>query len=136
MAAGLHIRFDAAAAFREEYARNIQKGGAFIRTTKRFELRAVVNVEIELAWCGESVRLEAEIVHATPQGTDPAQAGVAVQFLEPIDLSGYPPETADDIDKVRELSADVRSRMQTAIDELRGRRRHIFFGSIFRRDGA
>ena len=85
MSRGLHMRFDDPVSFRAEYERNIQKGGAFVRTSQRWELRTVVALELELAWCGESVSLEAEIVHCTPEGTDPRSAGVAVQFLDPIE---------------------------------------------------
>lgn len=85
MSSGLNVRFDDPVAFRTEYERNIVQGGVFIPTPGRFELRAVVMVELELAWCGEKVRLEAEIVHCTPEGTEPKRAGVAVQFLGPID---------------------------------------------------
>ncbi len=85
MSSGLHIRFDDPVAFRTEYERNIIQGGAFVPTTRRFDLRSTETVELELAWCGEVVSLEAEIVHCTPTGTDPGQAGVAVQFLSPIE---------------------------------------------------
>ncbi len=85
MQRGLHMRFEDPASFRTEYERNIVKGGAFVPSSARWELRSVVTVDLELAWCGESIQLEAEIVFCTPDGTDPRQAGVAVQFLQPIE---------------------------------------------------
>lgn len=55
-----------------------------------------------------------------------------IEFLERIDLpSLYPPEAADDPELVHAISADVRARMQTALDALRARRLHIFWGSVF-----
>jgi 1-acyl-sn-glycerol-3-phosphate acyltransferase/nucleoside-diphosphate-sugar epimerase len=53
-------------------------------------------------------------------------------FLEPLHVEQhYPPEAADDAATVRAISQEVRTRMQDAIDEMRRRRRSIFFGSIF-----
>ena len=75
----LRLSFAEADAFREEYERNIVKGGAFIHTAEEFEVRDVVEVELDLGFCGESVVLEAEIVHTLPveQAGSAATAGVA-----------------------------------------------------------
>ncbi len=73
----LRLAFDTAEAFRTEFERNITNGGAFVRTPDSFEVRALVEVEIELSYSGERVVLDAEIVHRVPG------AGVAVQFLRP-----------------------------------------------------
>jgi 1-acyl-sn-glycerol-3-phosphate acyltransferase/nucleoside-diphosphate-sugar epimerase len=43
----------------------------------------------------------------------------------------YPPEAAEDPEAVAAISAEVRRRMQEAIDDLLARRRSIFFGSVF-----
>ncbi len=57
-----------------------------------------------------------------------------MEFLEPIDVAAlYPPEAADDPRLVRAISAEVRARLQTALDALRAKRRHIFWGSVFER---
>ncbi len=85
MNSGLQLRFDDPVSFRTEYERNIVKGGAFVPTSDRYELRSTTTVELLLGWCGETIRLEAEVVHCTPQGTDPSHAGVAVQFLDAIE---------------------------------------------------
>ncbi len=80
----LRIAFAEAAVFRKEYERNIVKGGAFIRTAEEFQPRDLVEVELEFGFCGESVVLEAEIVHcvrAEEAGSE-SEEGVAVQFLE------------------------------------------------------
>jgi nucleoside-diphosphate-sugar epimerase/1-acyl-sn-glycerol-3-phosphate acyltransferase len=54
------------------------------------------------------------------------------RFLEPIHVERqYGPEAADDPAVVREISHEVRSRMQEAIDEMLARRKSIFRGSIF-----
>src|SRR4051794_37707806 len=57
------------------------------------------------------------------------------RFLEPVHVERqYGPEAADDPAVVREISREVRARMQAAIDEMLARRKSIFRGSIF--DGA
>ncbi len=81
----LHLTFDTARAFEEEYARNLTKGGAFVRTDECFELREIVEVAVEMRFLGETLTLAAEVVHCmtaetAPVGTDP---GVAIQFLDP-----------------------------------------------------
>jgi 1-acyl-sn-glycerol-3-phosphate acyltransferase len=43
----------------------------------------------------------------------------------------YPPSAAADASVVRTISAALKQRMQNAIDEMLGRRRSIFFGSVF-----
>lgn len=54
------------------------------------------------------------------------------QFLAPIHIEKwYPPEDADDPVIVRMISHDVRSRMEKAIEEIRSRRKSIFYGSVF-----
>ena len=51
-----------------------------------------------------------------------------VQFLPPIELGNqYPPEAAQDSALVNRIGLDVRTRMQSAIDDLLHRRRSIFF---------
>ena len=56
------------------------------------------------------------------------------RFLEPIPVQEkYGPEAADDPAVVREISREVRSRMQAAIDEMLARRKSIFRGSVFDR---
>ena len=57
------------------------------------------------------------------------------RFLEPVHVERqYGPEAADDPAVVREISREVRARMQAAIDEMLARRRSIFRGSIFERE--
>jgi len=54
------------------------------------------------------------------------------RFLEPVHVERqYGPEAADDPAIVREISREVRARMQAAIDEMLARRKSIFRGSIF-----
>jgi len=58
------------------------------------------------------------------------------QFLEPLHVERhYPPEAAHDTATVRAISQQVRSRMQDALDDMRKRRKSIFFGSIFESEG-
>jgi Tfp pilus assembly protein PilZ len=79
----LHLQFDRADEFQREFDRNIAKGGVFVPGAEDLALRQVVEVELELTFCGQKSRLEAEVVHVVPPGTapTPAAAGVAVQFL-------------------------------------------------------
>jgi hypothetical protein len=54
------------------------------------------------------------------------------RFLEPIPVhEQHPPEAADDPRIVRQISAEVRARMEAAIREMLERRKSIFFGSVF-----
>lgn len=53
-------------------------------------------------------------------------------FLAPIEVGrSHPPEAADDPSIVREISREVRRRMEEALGDMRARRKSIFFGSIF-----
>ncbi|HET6303704.1 MAG TPA: DUF4388 domain-containing protein [Myxococcota bacterium] len=79
----LVLHFASPDVFRLEYARNIVKGGAFIPSKHRFELRENVQVALEFAYRDESVILDAEVVHVIPAELARAGGipGVAVQFL-------------------------------------------------------
>ncbi len=72
----LHLAFGDPKAFQQEYARNLERGGALVATTDTFELREVVEVLLEASFGGEKLVLTAEVVHA-------GDGGVAVQFLDP-----------------------------------------------------
>jgi 1-acyl-sn-glycerol-3-phosphate acyltransferase/nucleoside-diphosphate-sugar epimerase len=57
------------------------------------------------------------------------------QFLEPMPIQlRYGPEAEHDAAAVREISQEVRGRLQEALDRLRRLRRSIFYGSIFDKD--
>jgi len=61
-----------------------------------------------------------------------------IRYLDPIPVSGYSPSDAGNPEAVGELAGKVRAVMQRNIDEMLGRRKHIFFGNIFgprRNDG-
>jgi len=85
MAYRLHLTFEDSASFRSEFETNIAMGGAFLPTGDSLELRSFVDVVIELAFCDESVILEAEVVHLVPpeRALNPHDAGVAVSFRKP-----------------------------------------------------
>jgi 1-acyl-sn-glycerol-3-phosphate acyltransferase/nucleoside-diphosphate-sugar epimerase len=54
------------------------------------------------------------------------------QFLAPLHIEKkYPPETARNGSIVKAISLEVRTRMQQAVNEILGRRRSVFLGSIF-----
>ncbi len=51
-----------------------------------------------------------------------------IRFLEPVDLSGYGPDDADDLALVQTLAEDVRGRIERALDRLLSRRASVWFG--------
>ncbi|MEA2401399.1 MAG: hypothetical protein QOK00_1802 [Thermoleophilaceae bacterium] len=51
-----------------------------------------------------------------------------IRFLEPVDLSGYAPEDAEDLALVQEIGEQVRSRIQLELDDMRASRRSVWFG--------
>ena len=53
------------------------------------------------------------------------------RFLPPVDIAKYPREAADDPSVVKAISLEVRTGMQQAVDDMRRRRKSIFFGSMF-----
>jgi 1-acyl-sn-glycerol-3-phosphate acyltransferase len=51
-----------------------------------------------------------------------------IRFLEPVDLSRYGPEDAEDLSLVQRIGEDVRGRIQTEVDALVASRRSVWFG--------
>jgi 1-acyl-sn-glycerol-3-phosphate acyltransferase len=73
------------------------------------------------------------INHAFPQfgvaaGLMYLPAKFRIRFLEPVDLSAYGPEDADDIALVGRLSERIRLRIQEELDDLVLARRSVWFG--------
>ena len=58
----LTFRIDSPEHFQEEFESNISRGGIFIPTLERYELREVVDVLIHLAFCNEGLACQAEVV--------------------------------------------------------------------------
>ena len=81
----LAIRFEQREEFAQEYSRNLANGGMFIPTAEEFDLREVVEIDLNLDFCDRTVTLQAEIVTQVGSELQEAggQAGVAVQFLVP-----------------------------------------------------
>jgi len=79
----LRVEYRTEESFRREYAQNIAKGGLFIPTRHKLEIREAVEVELSLSFRGESVVLPGEVVHCVPEemAETGAQPGVAIQFL-------------------------------------------------------
>ncbi|HWX55563.1 MAG TPA: 1-acyl-sn-glycerol-3-phosphate acyltransferase [Verrucomicrobiae bacterium] len=62
----------------------------------------------------------------------PLPAKWHMRFLSPIHVEKqYPPEADQDAAVVKAISLEVSTQMQRALDEMAGRRRSIFFGSVF-----
>jgi 1-acyl-sn-glycerol-3-phosphate acyltransferase len=57
-----------------------------------------------------------------------------IRYLEPISPQPLDPGDAEDRNKVRAFSKHVRNTLQSHIDEMLIRRKHIFFGNIFDRE--
>ncbi|MBW2279848.1 MAG: PilZ domain-containing protein [Deltaproteobacteria bacterium] len=80
----LTIRFDSREEFMREFESNISRGGLFIPTVDDFQMREVVDLDLELTYCGQTFSTQAEVVSQLGAELNPAGgvAGVAVQFLE------------------------------------------------------
>jgi 1-acyl-sn-glycerol-3-phosphate acyltransferase len=51
-----------------------------------------------------------------------------IRFLDPVDLSRYGPDDADDVGLVQTLAEDVRARIQQELDSLLQSRKSVWFG--------
>ena len=51
-----------------------------------------------------------------------------IRFLEPLEMSGYPPETADDPAEVASIAEQIRTRIQLELEQMLGQRRSVWFG--------
>jgi 1-acyl-sn-glycerol-3-phosphate acyltransferase len=51
-----------------------------------------------------------------------------IHFLEPVDLSGYPPETVDDAAEVQTIAEGIRSRIQAELDTMLAARKSVWLG--------
>ena len=51
-----------------------------------------------------------------------------IRFLDPVDLSGYGPEDADDVALVQSISEDIRATIQREVDDLVASRESVWFG--------
>jgi 1-acyl-sn-glycerol-3-phosphate acyltransferase len=51
-----------------------------------------------------------------------------IRFLEPIELDGYGPDAAEDLELVRSLAEEVRQRIQSQVDRLISERTSVWFG--------
>jgi Tfp pilus assembly protein PilZ len=81
----LQIRFESPDTLREEFEKNIANRGIFVATEENFEVQQSIELEIVLAYAGDSkvaLSLVGEVVHCIPveMAASGAVAGVAVQF--------------------------------------------------------
>jgi hypothetical protein len=51
-----------------------------------------------------------------------------IRFLEPVDLSEYGPEDAEDLALVQRISDRVRTAIQLELDSMTSARRSVWFG--------
>lgn len=105
----LCLQFDRAEDFQREFDNNIAKGGVFVPGVEDLALRELVEVELDLTFCGQRSRLEAEVVHVVPRdkAPAPAAAGTAVQFLRSA------PEVRDEFAGVLAARAGAPARAET-----------------------
>jgi Tfp pilus assembly protein PilZ len=80
----LTVSFEDLAAFQREFEWHIAQGGIFIPTEERFQLREVVEVQLDLRFCQAAPVFEGEVVNQVrPKSGSAPLAGVAIQFLDP-----------------------------------------------------
>jgi 1-acyl-sn-glycerol-3-phosphate acyltransferase len=51
-----------------------------------------------------------------------------IRFMEPIDMAGYSPETAEDPAEVQAIAEEIRTRIQLELDDMLSERRSVWFG--------
>jgi hypothetical protein len=51
-----------------------------------------------------------------------------IRFLEPVDLSRYTAEDAEDLALVQDVGEGIRTRIQLELDDLRSSRKSVWFG--------
>ncbi|MGK2932977.1 MAG: lysophospholipid acyltransferase family protein, partial [Solirubrobacterales bacterium] len=51
-----------------------------------------------------------------------------IRFMEPVDMSRYPPETADDPAEIQKISERIRARIQHQLDDMIGQRQSVWMG--------
>jgi 1-acyl-sn-glycerol-3-phosphate acyltransferase len=51
-----------------------------------------------------------------------------IRFLEPVEMSDYPPEAADDPAVIQGIAEDIRERIQSNLDEMLAARRSVWLG--------
>lgn len=98
----LRVAFESHEAFQREFDSNLSNGGAFVRTEESFEPRETVMAELCFEFSGQSLELEADVVHIVPPEMAGAGGtpGVALQFQLPVSrlrqrLSQLAMETTD-----------------------------------------
>jgi 1-acyl-sn-glycerol-3-phosphate acyltransferase len=79
-----------------------------------------------VTWFAKSVGIP--FVPVSPTGFLPLPAKWYIRFGEPIDLSDYPPEAAEDRLLVNRLADAVRAQIQEMIDVTLAARKSVFFG--------
>jgi len=85
--ADLHLCFESAEALREEYSQSLANGALFVRTQASHAPREKVEVVLDLAFCGKSTSVSAEVVVvidpalAEAGGTSP---GVSLRLVESV----------------------------------------------------
>ncbi len=81
----LTVPFDDLETFRRELEWHIAQGGIFVPTQEQFQLREVVEVQLDLRFCEAAPVFEGEVVNQVRpgRGSQAPIAGVALQFLDP-----------------------------------------------------
>jgi len=74
----------------------------------------------------DGVEVDAPLTELT--GGPTQETAFRIRFLEPVDLSQYDPEDADDIALVGRLSERIRLRIQEELDDLVLTRKSVWFG--------
>jgi hypothetical protein len=51
-----------------------------------------------------------------------------IRFLEPVDMSAYNPEVADDAGEIQAIAESIRARIQEQLDEMLAARKSVWLG--------
>ena len=138
----IQVTFDSLKAFSDEYQSHIARGGLFVESEETFELLSPVRLKIHLAFCGEYVEIDGQVVNCVPAGLagSGVRAGVAIQLEWPGEqlrevfgayLSGSQPREEEEPDSRRttpRAPTKVLARIGTRKAVVAGRTRDLSMG--------
>ncbi|HWM89263.1 MAG TPA: 1-acyl-sn-glycerol-3-phosphate acyltransferase [Thermoanaerobaculia bacterium] len=122
---------------RDEFVRTALRGRAPIIPFVTVGSAEIYPILGKIEWSWFKRYTEWPFLPIAPPFVIPLPSKWHTRFLEPIPVHlRYPPEAADDQAIVREISLEVRARMEEALQDMLRKRKSIFFGSIFEGEAA
>jgi Tfp pilus assembly protein PilZ len=76
----LQVVFPSAAALRDAWDRELNRGGAFLWADKHYPVNSIVTVEFDLPFVGRRLAFESRVVHIVPE--QQGKHGMAFMFLD------------------------------------------------------